>query len=370
MKKEPQDTRVVIGMSGGVDSSVAALLLKQQGYDVIGIFMKNWDDTDEQGNCTADLDYQDVRHVCAQIDIPYYTVNFEQEYWDRVFRYFLDEYSRGRTPNPDVMCNKEIKFKAFLEKALALEADFLATGHYAQVRTVQDSHTKDRMYQLVRGVDGNKDQSYFLYTLGQYQLSKTMFPIGHLTKKQVREIAIEYDLATARKKDSTGICFIGEKDFKNFLQTYLPAQPGDMVNIDTGEVISRHDGLMYYTLGQRKGLGVGGPGAAWFVVKKDLAKNILYVAQGQDHDALYSQGLIAMDPLWVAGHTLENSREFSCTAKFRYRQPDQQVKVTVKQEQLVVSFAKAQRAITPGQAVVFYQEDVCLGGATIDQVIY
>ena len=239
MTKQPKDTRVVLGMSGGVDSSVAALLLKQQGYDVIGVFMKNWDDTDEDGNCTAVEDYEDVRRVCDQIGIPYYSVNFEQEYWDKVFQYFLAEYRRGRTPNPDVMCNKEIKFKVFLEKALALEADYLATGHYAQVRF------NDGEYQLIRGVDSNKDQTYFLYTLGQYQLSKTMFPIGHLTKQQVRAIAKEHGLVTATKKDSTGICFIGEKNFKEFLSNYLPAQPGKILSVD-GKEVGRHDGLILH----------------------------------------------------------------------------------------------------------------------------
>lgn len=359
MQKKPNDIRVVVGMSGGVDSSVAALILKQQGYDVIGVFMKNWDDTDEEGNCTAVQDYEDVRRVCDQIGIPYYTVNFEQEYWDKVFQYFLDEYKKGRTPNPDVMCNKEIKFKVFLEKALALEADFLATGHYAQVSK------ENGEYHLLRGMDTSKDQSYFLYTLGQYQLSKTMFPIGHLTKEQVREIAHENNLITASKKDSTGICFIGEKNFKEFLSNYLPAQPGKILSID-GNELGGHDGLMYYTLGQRKGLGIGGPGEPWFVVKKDLKKNILYVAQGQDHEELYSNGLIASKMEWV-GSPLKSG--FSCTAKFRYRQRDQQVFVEFEEDKCYVKFEKPQRAITPGQAVVFYQDEVCLGGATIDQSV-
>ncbi len=360
MGKEPKDIRVVVGMSGGVDSSVAALVLKEQGYNVIGVFMKNWDDTDEDGHCTAEVDYQDVRRVCSQIDIPYYTVNFEKEYWDRVFTYFLDEYKRGRTPNPDVMCNKEIKFKVFLEKALALEADFLATGHYAQVAETDGS------YQLLRGVDGNKDQTYFLYPLGQYQLSKVLFPIGHLTKKQVRDIAQQHDLVTAAKKDSTGICFIGEKDFRDFLREYLPAQPGKMCTLD-GKVIGEHQGLMYHTLGQRKGLGIGGAGDPWFVVGKSLEKNILYVAQGGNHPALYSLGLIAVDLHWV-NRAPESS--FTCKAKFRYRQPDQEVCVHLMEDSHCrVIFAEPQRAITPGQAVVFYQDQVCLGGATIDTVI-
>lgn len=349
--------RVVIGMSGGVDSSVAALVLKEAGYDVIGVFMKNWDDKDETGSCTADTDYDDVRRVCDQIDIPYYAVNFEREYWDRVFVYFLEEYKNGRTPNPDVMCNKEIKFKAFLEKAMQLDADFLATGHYAQIGKEAD------LFTLLRGKDTNKDQSYFLYTLGQSQLEKTLFPIGHLTKGEVREIALQADLATARKKDSTGICFIGEKDFKEFLSRYLPAQPGEMRTLD-GELKGYHDGLMYHTLGQRKGLGIGGAGEPWFVVGKDLSSNTLLVAQGQDHPALYTEGLRALDLSWVSGNPPEST--FECTAKFRYRQPDQDVTVHVSGTVAEVEFHKKQRAITPGQAVVFYQGPVCLGGGTIE----
>ena len=351
-------SRVVIGMSGGVDSSVAALLLKEAGYDVVGVFMKNWDDTDETGLCTADADYDDVRRVCDQIDIPYYTVNFEKEYWDRVFVYFLEEYKRGRTPNPDVMCNKEIKFKAFLEKALQLDADYLATGHYAQIGKTVDSYT------LVRGKDQNKDQSYFLYTLGQEQLSRSLFPIGHLTKKEVREMALRAKLATAQKKDSTGICFIGEQDFKEFLSKYLPAQPGEIRTLD-GELKGKHDGLMYHTLGQRKGLGIGGAGEPWFVVDKNLSTNTLFVAQGSKHPALYTEGLRAQELSWVAGGPPAES--FTCTAKFRYRQKDQDVTVHLSKESARVCFHTKQRAITPGQAVVFYDGPVCLGGGTIEE---
>jgi tRNA-specific 2-thiouridylase len=271
--------------------------------------------------------------------------------------YFLEEYKNGRTPNPDVMCNKEIKFKAFLEKAMQLDADFLATGHYAQIGKEAD------LFTLLRGKDTNKDQSYFLYTLGQSQLEKTLFPIGHLTKGEVREIALQADLATARKKDSTGICFIGEKDFKEFLSRYLPAQPGEMRTLD-GELKGYHDGLMYHTLGQRKGLGIGGAGEPWFVVGKDLSSNTLLVAQGQDHPALYTEGLRALDLSWVSGNPPEST--FECTAKFRYRQPDQDVTVHVSGTVAEVEFHKKQRAITPGQAVVFYQGPVCLGGGTIE----
>ncbi|WP_047150384.1 tRNA 2-thiouridine(34) synthase MnmA [Aneurinibacillus tyrosinisolvens] len=364
MNKSPENTRVVVGMSGGVDSSVAALLLKQQGYDVIGIFMKNWDDTDEFGHCTAEEDYEDVRRVSGQIGIPYYTVNFEKQYWDKVFTYFLDEYKKGRTPNPDVMCNKEIKFKAFLERALDLGADYLATGHYARV----DYH--EEQYRLLRGADPKKDQSYFLNRLNQYQLSKTMFPLGHLPKTKVREIALEAGLATAKKKDSTGVCFIGERNFKEFLQNYLPANPGEMRTLD-GEVKGRHDGLMYYTLGQRQGLGIGGgsgTGEPWFVVSKDLENNILYVAQGTDHDSLYTDSLVATDLHWISEK--EHPSTFTCMAKFRYRQPDQGVTVHTRGDGTCeVVFDEPQRAITPGQAVVFYKGDECLGGATIDKAV-
>ncbi|MFC7060731.1 tRNA 2-thiouridine(34) synthase MnmA [Halobacillus seohaensis] len=359
--KERKDTRVVVGMSGGVDSSVSALLLKQQGYDVVGIFMKNWDDTDDSGVCTATEDYEDVIRVCNQLDIPYFAVNFEKQYWDKVFTYFLDEYKAGRTPNPDVMCNKEIKFKAFLDHALALGADYLATGHYAQVREVNG------MYEMLRGVDSNKDQTYFLNQLSQDVLSKVMFPLGHIDKKEVRKIAEEQDLATAKKKDSTGICFIGERNFKEFLSEYIPAQPGQMQRLD-GEVKGQHDGLMYYTLGQRQGLGIGGAGEPWFVVGKNVTDNILYVGQGYHHEALYSDGLIATEANWTSGKAPEFP--FQCTAKFRYRQDDSPVTVIPKEDGTCsVEFHERERAVTPGQAVVFYDGEVCLGGATIDQII-
>ena len=360
MKKDPKDTRVVVGMSGGVDSSVAALLLKEQGYDVIGIFMKNWDDTDENGVCTATEDYNDVIRVCNQIGIPYYAVNFEKQYWDKVFTYFLDEYKAGRTPNPDVMCNKEIKFKAFLEHAMQLGADYLATGHYAQVAY------RDGEYKMLRGVDENKDQTYFLNQLGQDQLEKVMFPIGDIEKAKVREIALKAGLATASKKDSTGICFIGERNFKEFLSGYLPAQPGNMVTFD-GKVMGKHDGLMYYTIGQRHGLGIGGSGEPWFVIGKDLKKNLLYVGQGFHHDKLYSDSITAVNVSWVSKK--EKPASFECTAKFRYRQPDNKVTVELMEDNKAkVIFHQPIRAVTPGQAVVFYNGDECLGGGTIDEI--
>ncbi len=358
--KDPKNTRVVVGMSGGVDSSVAAYLLKEQGYDVIGIFMKNWDDTDEFGVCTATEDYEDVIRVANQIGIPYYAVNFEKEYWDKVFTYFLEEYKAGRTPNPDVMCNKEIKFKAFLDHAMKLGADYLATGHYARV-TVEDGETK-----MLRGVDHNKDQTYFLNQLSQDQISKVMFPLGHLTKPEVREIAKKAGLATAHKKDSTGSCFIGERNFKEFLSQYLPAQPGRMETL-TGEIKGEHQGLMYYTIGQRHGLGIGGDGDPWFVVGKDLDRNVLLVGQGFHNDALYSDAIIATKVSWVSDK--EKPKEFRCTAKFRYRQPDNGVTVRLLDNgETEVIFDEPIRAVTPGQAVVFYDGEECLGGGTIDKI--
>lgn len=353
-------TRVVVGMSGGVDSSVTAYLLKRQGYDVIGIFMKNWDDTDEFGMCTATEDYEDVIRVANQIGIPYYAVNFEKEYWDKVFTYFLDEYKLGRTPNPDVMCNKEIKFKAFLEHAESLGADFVATGHYARVETI------DNEVKMLRGVDRNKDQTYFLNQLSQAQISKVMFPLGGMEKPEVRRIAEEAELATAGKKDSTGICFIGERNFKQFLSEYLPAQPGDMKTLD-GKLMGKHDGLMYHTIGQRHGLGIGGDGDPWFVVGKDLANNVLFVEQGFHHDSLYSDSLVATDMSFVSDRPVD--AVFHCTAKFRYRQEDVGVTVHLLDgNKAHVVFDEPARAVTPGQALVLYDGDVCLGGGTIDEI--
>lgn len=361
--KSPAQTRVVVGMSGGVDSSVTALLLKEQGYDVIGVFMKNWDDTDENGVCTATEDYKDVAAVADQIGVPYYSVNFEKEYWDRVFEYFLAEYRAGRTPNPDVMCNKEIKFKAFLDYAMELGADYVATGHYAQVRTDENG-----IVHMLRGADNNKDQTYFLSQLTQEQLKKTMFPLGHLEKPEVRKIAEKAGLATAKKKDSTGICFIGEKNFKKFLGEYLPAQPGKMMTLD-GIEMGNHAGLMYYTIGQRGGLGIGGQhgqltSAPWFVVGKDLTTNTLYVGQGFHHEHLYSTSLDASDLSFT--REMPETFDLHCTAKFRYRQEDTGVTIHVNGDKVTVDFDEPVRAITPGQAVVFYDGEECLGGAMID----
>ncbi|WP_396022043.1 tRNA 2-thiouridine(34) synthase MnmA [Bombilactobacillus thymidiniphilus] len=356
--------RVVVGMSGGVDSSVSALLLKQQGYDVIGVFMKNWDDADDSGVCTATEDYEDVAKVANQIGIPYYSVNFEKEYWERVFEYFLAEYKKGRTPNPDVMCNKEIKFKSFLDYALKLDADYIAMGHYAQL--IRDD---SGIVHMLRGADANKDQTYFLSAVAQDQLQNALFPIGNLQKSQVRQIAQEAGLATAKKKDSTGVCFIGERNFKKFLSEFLPAQAGEMLT-PTGEKMGMHAGLMYYTIGQRSGLGIGGNGksnAPWFVVGKDLEHNILYVDQGYDNPLLYADSLDATDLSLIAPATIITTK-FHCTAKFRYRQQDTGVTVILgDNDDVHVEFDEPVRAITPGQEVVFYQGEECLGGATIDR---
>ncbi|KPN79858.1 tRNA-specific 2-thiouridylase MnmA [Apilactobacillus kunkeei] len=358
------NTRVVVGMSGGVDSSVTAYLLKQQGYDVVGVFMKNWDDTDENGVCTATEDYKDVAKVASEIGIPYYSVNFEKEYWDRVFTYFLNEYKKGRTPDPDVICNKEIKFRAFLDYALDLGADYIATGHYARLQRDEDGHNH-----LLRGSDDNKDQTYFLSQLSAEQLDRVMFPLGDMPKPKVREIAKEAGLATAEKKDSMGICFIGEKNFKSFLSNYLPATPGKMMTFD-GEVKGNHDGLMYYTIGQRKGLGIGGDGKdnrPWFVVGKDLSKNILYVGKGYENKHLYADYLEASDIFWI-NDIADRGNDFRCTAQFRYRQKDVGVTVHLNEDgkSLRVDFDDPARAVTPGQAVVFYDGDECLGSAIID----
>ena len=359
---EETKKRVVLGMSGGVDSSVAALLLKEQGYEVIGLFMKNWDDTDENGVCTATTDYQDVAKVAEQLDIPYYSVNFEKEYWERVFEYFLREYKSGRTPNPDVMCNKEVKFAAFLDYAMDLGADYIAMGHYAQSQIDEDG-----VVHLLRGVDQNKDQTYFLSQLSQEQLKHAIFPLGHLEKKEVREIAEKAGLATAKKKDSTGVCFIGERNFNEFLANYLPNKPGKMMTLD-GEVKGEHMGLMYYTIGQRQGLGIGGGGATnepWFVIGKDQTTQTLYVGQGFHHPNLYSDYLMASEVQFNTNE--EKPSTFKCTAKFRYRQQDIGVTVELLPDQKAkVIFDEPVRAITPGQAVVFYQGDECLGGGLID----
>ena len=357
---EKLNGRIVIGLSGGVDSSAAALLLKEQGQDVVGVFMKNWDEQDENGCCTAEQDYSDARRIAEQIGIPFYSVSFTKEYYDRVFTYFLEEYRRGRTPNPDILCNTEIKFRAFLDLAMTMDAAALATGHYARLDKTRGVH-------LLRARDAGKDQTYFLAGLTSKQLEKAMFPIGDLEKPMVRELAARAGLVTANKKDSTGVCFIGERNFKKFLMQFLPAQPGDMIDV-TGKKVGRHDGLMYYTMGQRRGLGIGGmnegTGESWFVVGKDLKNNRLIVQQGE-HEELYSTALEVENMHFIAGEAPK--KQFRCTAKFRYRQPDQGVTVTMDGERAVIDFDKPQRAVTKGQWAVLYDGDECLGGGPIDE---
>ena len=356
---------VVVGMSGGVDSAVSALILKQQGYRVIGLFMNNWEEKSDDGVCTATEDYEDVKRVCNTIGIPYYSVNFSKNYLDRVFSVFLSEYKRGRTPNPDVLCNREIKFGPFLDYALSLGADYIATGHYCKVKE------KDGKFYLKKAKDKSKDQSYFLNQLSQYQLSKVIFPLSDIEKTEVRKIAEQNNLVNARKKDSTGICFIGERNFRKFLKEYIPAQSGDIVDTN-GNVVGKHEGVLYYTLGQRKGLNIGGKsggnGKRWFVLDKDVEKNLLIVSQGED-DKLYSSSLIATDFNFIPQEPKQKS--FDCFAKFRYRQPDQKVKVNIEENFVKIAFYERQRAVTPGQYVVLYdEEENCLGGGVIDKVFF
>jgi len=352
--------RVVVGMSGGVDSSVSALLLKEQGYDVIGLFMKNWEE--EEGSCQAAYDYEDVVLVCEQIGIPCYSVNFAKEYKERVFAEFLEEYKKGRTPNPDILCNKEIKFGVFFEKAQQFGADYLATGHYARVEKRENGHF------LLKGKDPGKDQSYFLHAIPQNVLKNVLFPIGDLEKPLVRELAKKAGLATAKKKDSTGICFIGERDFSSFISSFIPHSPGKVVTTD-GKVVGEHQGIHLFTLGQRKGMSIGGAGEAYYVVKKEYETSTVMVAQGKDHPALFSHSLTAVNPHWILPEKEVLSFPFACKAKIRYRQEDQEC-VIERQEgnTLFVSFPKPQRAITPRQSIVFYLGDVCLGGAWIEEI--
>lgn len=360
----PSPSTVIVGMSGGVDSSVAALLLRDQGYRVEGLFMKNWDEDDGTDYCTAKEDLADAQAVAASLGIKLHSANFAAEYWDGVFEHFLAEYQSGRTPNPDILCNREIKFRAFLDYATELGADFIATGHY-----VRRDESGERTA-LLKGLDPDKDQSYFLHQVGHRELSRSLFPVGDLAKPEVRKIAEQAGLTTARKKDSTGICFIGERRFKDFLQQYLPAQPGVIEDIN-GQALGEHQGLMYHTIGQRQGLGIGGladrNAAPWYVVEKHVERNVLIVAQGNDHPRLYKHSLHASTLFWIS----EQAPAFplQCTAKVRYRQPDQNCVVTKTASGFLVEFDVPQRAITPGQSVVFYHNDTCMGGGIIEGAV-
>lgn len=356
-----QAQKVIVGMSGGVDSSVTAALLLEQGYEVEGLFMKNWDEDDGTEYCTAKEDLADAQAVADKLGIKLHTANFAAEYWDGVFEHFLAEYSAGRTPNPDILCNREIKFKAFLDYAMILGADKIATGHYTRTKNINGKAA------LLRGLDNNKDQSYFLHAVAHEQISKTLFPVGELEKPAVRALAEKYQLATAKKKDSTGICFIGERRFSDFLKQYLPAQPGD-IKAEDGQVIGQHQGLMYYTIGQRQGLGIGGTHygeAPWFVAEKDLENNVLHVVQGTNHPALLTTRLRLSEIYWVNNETPDLDRPYHC--KHRYRQPDQRCEINKDGDSYVVSFSEPQRAITPGQSAVFYDGEICLGGGVIEQ---
>ncbi len=359
--KTPAETLVIVGMSGGVDSSVSAWLLMQQGYRVQGLFMKNWEEDDGTDYCTAKEDLADAQAVCDRLGIRLHTANFAAEYWDNVFEHFLNEYRAGRTPNPDILCNKEIKFKAFLDYAEHLGADFIATGHYVR-RSADETCAK-----LLKGLDANKDQSYFLHAVNGAQIAKTLFPVGALEKPEVRRIATEQGFINHAKKDSTGICFIGERRFKDFLQQYLPAQPGN-IETDEGRVIGQHQGLMYYTLGQRQGIGIGGQKdaseAPWYVVHKDLVRNVLVIGQGHEHALMQSRFLRTRQVDWACG---EPKLPLEAQAKTRYRQPDQACRIHRDSEGYVVEFMEPQRAVTPGQSVVFYTGEECLGGGVIEE---
>ncbi len=348
---------VIVGMSGGVDSTVSALLLKEQGYRVVGVFMRNWDDSAEtDSSCKAQRDWSDVASACAQIDIPYYVFDFRKEYYDHVFTPFLAEYKKGKTPNPDILCNKKIKFDFFLKKALSLGADYIATGHYARIADGK----------LLKGVDNNKDQSYFLYSIDRKCFDKVLFPLGDMNKTTVRKIAKDNSLDVYNKKDSTGICFIEEKKFRPFMQKYIPKSAGDFVLL-SGEVVGKHEGACFYTIGQRRGLNLGGEGKRWFVVKKDIEKNVVYVERDHDHSQLYTTCLEASSLNWLCD--IVTGIQITCCAKIRYRQADQDcIAYFVEEDRLKVKFSKPQRGVALSQSIVFYEGDVCLGGGVVDKI--
>lgn len=353
--------KVIVGLSGGVDSSVSAYLLVEEGYEVEGLFMKNWDEDDGTDYCTAIEDLADAQAVADKLGIKLHQANFAAEYWDNVFEHFLEEYKAGRTPNPDILCNREIKFKAFLDYALFLGADYIATGHYVRKKTLENNQAA-----LLKGLDNNKDQSYFLHAVAGTEIAKTLFPIGEMEKPDVRKIAEAQGFINARKKDSTGICFIGERRFKDFLNQYIPAQPGEIYS-DKGERLGEHHGLMFYTLGQRQGIGIGGvqdhKEAPWYVIDKDVANNQLIIGQGNDNTRLFTDSLTASHIHWI---NEAPELPLACYAKTRYRQPDQRCTVNLRDGVYHVHFEEPQRAVTPGQSVVFYQDDLCLGGGVIE----
>jgi len=357
-------SNVIVGLSGGVDSAVAALLLKQQGHTVSAVFMKNWDEDDEQDYCPSEEDLADARAIAEKLEIELHTVSFSAEYWNRVFAHFLSECEAGRTPSPDIICNREIKFRAFLDYAIKLGADFIATGHYARIE-------KTPSVRLLKGLDSRKDQTYFLHTLTREQLGKSLFPLGELDKTGVRKLAAAEGFSNHAKKDSTGICFIGERRFSKFLSRYLKKNPGEIRTLDN-QLIGQHEGLMFYTIGQRQGLGIGGrsdsSGEPWYVTGKDMDNNVLIVAQGVNHPALFSSGLRASQLYWISGADVVSP--FACTARIRHQQPVQACTLTVRSDQAgTVSFETPQRAVAPGQSIVFYQDDECLGGAIIEEAV-